>query len=394
MTLAIERLIFSDFRNYESLELNGLGDITVLVGENAIGKTNIIEGVQLLTALTSFRHATRDQLIRHGCMAARLEASVTDGNRDLTVDMVLDDKARKYRLNGKAKRPSDLKGLVPSVIFTPDDLELVKGSMTGRRAALDTLGSQVNKSYYTVRRDYEKVIRHKNRLLKDEADATLVAAIDEMVVTVGAQLAWYRAALFARLKTPLAEKYRQISGDREKLTAVYTPSWERDLSSGAIPTANSQPSAGETAYPGAAPSPAFTRDEARDALARVLYERAAEERRRGRAVVGPHADGVTFLLDGQDASLYGSQGQQRSIVLAYKLAEAAVIEELLEQKPVLLLDDVMSELDGRRREALVEAMERGSQTFITTANLAYFDQNMLNRANVVELPYKPRTAEI
>lgn len=396
MTLAIKRLAFRDFRNYDTLELSGLGDITVLVGENAIGKTNIIEGVQLLTALTSFRHATREQLIRHGCAAARLEASVADGNRDLTVDMLLDDKARKYRLNGKAKRPADLKGLVPSVIFTPDDLDLVKGPMTGRRIALDTLGSQVNKSYYTVRHDYEKVIRHKNRLLKDEADAALVAAIDEMVITVGAQLTWYRAALFARLCVPLAEKYRQISGGREILTAVYIPSWERDSPS-------AEPSAFDAAarkgrplssYPGAVPPPAFTRDEARSALASALNERAAEERRRGRAVVGPHADSIVFYLDGQDSSFYGSQGQQRSIVLAYKLAEAAVIEELLEQKPVLLLDDVMSELDGRRREALVEAMERGSQTFITTANLAYFDQNMLNRANVVELPYKPRTAEI
>lgn len=402
MTLAIERLEFRDFRNYESLRLDGLGDITVLVGENAIGKTNIIEGVQLLTALTSFRHATREQLIRHGCAAARLEASVADGNRDLTVDMLLDDKARKYRLNGKAKRPADLKGLVPSVIFTPDDLDLVKGSMTVRRTALDTLGSQVNKSYHIVRRDYEKVIRHKNRLLKDEADPALIAAIDEMVVTVGAQLAWYRAALFTRLQGPLAEKYRQISGGREALTALYTPSWERSsgsmtfLASADSPSPAAAAGSGLTssAYSGAVPPPAFTRDEARDALARALRERAAEERRRGRAVVGPHADGITFLLNGQDASLYGSQGQQRSIVLAYKLAEAAVIEELLEQKPVLLLDDVMSELDGRRREALVEAMERGSQTFITTANLAYFDQNMLNRANVVELPYKPRTAEI
>lgn len=394
MTLAIERLQFRDFRNYESLELRGLSDITVLVGENAIGKTNIIEGVQLLTALTSFRHATREQLIRHGCGAARLEASVTDGKRDLTVDMLLDDKARKYRLNGKAKRPADLKGLVPSVIFTPDDLELVKGSMTVRRTALDTLGSQVNKSYYTVRRDYEKVIRHKNRLLKEEADPALVAAIDEMVVTVGAQLAWYRAALFARLQGPLAEKYHQISGGREVLTAVYAPSWNRSAGSFEVPLPGDIDAPRPLPYPGAVPAPSFTRDEAREALARALHERAAEERRRGRAVVGPHADTITFLLDNQDASLYGSQGQQRSIVLAYKLAEAAVIEELLEQKPVLLLDDVMSELDGRRREALVEAMERGSQTFITTANLAYFDQNMLNRANVVELPYKPQTPEI
>ncbi len=381
MTLHIESLVFRNFRNYETLVLGGLGEITVLVGQNAIGKTNIIEGVQLLTALTSFRHATRDQLIRHGSESARLEAAVSDGNRALEITLALDDKSRKYQLNGKAKRPGDLKGLVPSVIFTPDDLDLVKGSMTGRRAALDTLGSQVNKNYYALRRDYEKVIRHKNRLLKDEADPALVEAINEMVVTCGAQLVCYRTALFARLVPHIVEKYRQISQGREMLSAVYVPSWAR-------PAATANAAGSPPAF--VAPSPEehtpLQRDEARESLARALHERAGEERRRGRAVVGPHADEITFLLDSQDASLFGSQGQQRSIVLAYKLAEAAVIEEVLEQKPVLLLDDVMSELDGVRRAALVEAMERGSQTFITTANLAYFDRDMLNRSNVVSLP--------
>lgn len=381
MTLHIESLVFRNFRNYEALVLGGLGEITVLVGQNAIGKTNIIEGVQLLTALTSFRHATRDQLIRHGSESARLEAAVSDGNRALEITLALDDKSRKYQLNGKAKRPGDLKGLVPSVIFTPDDLDLVKGSMTGRRAALDTLGSQVNKNYYALRRDYEKVIRHKNRLLKDEADPALVEAINEMVVTCGAQLVCYRTALFGRLVPHIVEKYRQISQGREMLSVVYVPSWARVAA-----TANAAGSPPAFVVPSPEEHTLLQRDEARESLARALHERAGEERRRGRAVVGPHADEITFLLDSQDASLFGSQGQQRSIVLAYKLAEAAVIEEVLEQKPVLLLDDVMSELDGTRRAALVEAMERGSQTFITTANLAYFDRDMLNRSNVVSLP--------
>ncbi len=126
---------------------------------------------------------------------------------------------------------------------------------------------------------------------------------------------------------------------------------------------------------------------AREALARALHERAEEERRRGRAVVGAtHSDEIVFTLDGENASIYGSQGRQRSIVLSYKLAEAAVIEEIIEQKPVLLLDDVMSELDGRRRDALVTAMEGGSQTFITTANIDYFNEAMLNKSNVIHLP--------
>ena len=205
MSLRVEQLTFRNFRNYDQLHLSNLGDITVFVGENGIGKTNIVEGVQLLTALTSFRHSTAEHLIRHSCDSARLEARVSDGNRDLTVELLLDEKARKYRLNGKAKRSADLKGLVPSVIFTPDDLELVKGPMTARRTAVDTLGSQVNKNFHTVRRDYEKVVRHKNRLLKDDADSALVAAIDEMLVTVGAQLTCVRAALFASLQGPMSE---------------------------------------------------------------------------------------------------------------------------------------------------------------------------------------------
>lgn len=364
MTLRIESLTLRDFRNYEYATLDNLGDVTVLVGENAIGKTNIIEGVQLLTALSSFRHATIEQLIRHGRERARLEAAISDGNRQLDVTLALEGHSKKYQLNGKAKRPADLKGLVPSVIFTPDDLNLVKGSMTQRRAALDALGSQVNKNYYIVRRDYEKVIRHKNRLLKEEAAPALLDTIDEMLITVGSQLVCYRVALFHRLVAPLVSLYEGISSGRETLGLQYVPSWSE------TPDDDSM----------------ISRETVREALARALHERAGEEAARRRAVVGPHADRLVFTLDGQDASLFGSQGQQRSIVLAYKLAEAAVIEDILEQKPVLLLDDVMSELDGQRREALVSHIAEGSQTFLTTANLAYFDQGMLDRSDVRHLP--------
>ena len=269
MTLRIESLSLRNFRNYEDAALNELGDITVLVGENAVGKTNLIEAIQLLTALTSFRHGTADQLIRHGEEHSRVSMQATDGNRRLDIDLTLDGRTRKYRLNGKAKRPIDLKGLIPSVVFTPDDLDLVKGPNSGRRSSLDTLGAQVNKSYYTVRRDYEKVIRHKNRLLKEEADDALVEAINEMIVTVGAQLTIYRIALFERLLPHLTAKYQEISQGRDCLNAVYVPSWGKGAPE-------------ETVEP-------LTRDEAREALARALHERAEEERGRGRAVVGPQS---------------------------------------------------------------------------------------------------------
>ena len=153
MTLRIESLSLRNFRNYEDAALNELGDITVLVGENAVGKTNLIEAIQLLTALTSFRHGTADQLIRHGEEHSRVSMQATDGNRRLDIDLTLDGRTRKYRLNGKAKRPIDLKGLIPSVVFTPDDHDLVKRPDNGRRASFDTMGDKGNKNNNTVRRD-------------------------------------------------------------------------------------------------------------------------------------------------------------------------------------------------------------------------------------------------
>ena len=367
MDLRIERIAFRNFRNYESFELAGLGPLTVLVGPNAVGKTNVVEGVQLLTALQSFRRPSLDQMVRQGAGFARLDADVTDGSRELALSLQVSGGKKRYLLNGKGKRTADLKGLVPSVTFTPDDLELAKGAMSVRRAALDALGSQLSANHYLIRRDYEKVLRHKNRLLKDEAPAALVGAMNETLVTCGAQLSCYRAALFEKLAASMASYYAEITDGHERLDAGFVPSWEEhDPLSFATRT--------------------FGRDEARGRLQAEIARRRDEERARRRALVGPHADYVEFFVAGRNAALYGSQGQQRSIVLAFKLAEAALIQEMLGQKPVLLLDDVMSELDAGRRNALVSFIEGDIQTFITTANLAYFDEGLLARARVVELP--------
>lgn len=367
VTLLIRDISFRDFRSYESLELHDIGRLSVLVGPNAVGKTNVVEGVQLLTALASFRHATIEQLVRRGRTSAYLQARVSDGNRLLDVSLIMEGHVKRYKLNGKPKRPSDLKGLVPSVTFTPDDLDLVKGPMGGRRQALDALGSQLNANYYLILKDYEKVVRHKNRLLKDEASPVLIDSIDEMLITCGAQLSCYRAALFDKMAPYVKARYESISGRRETLDAWYTPSWKTFDEANPVRVV-------------------FTREEAREQLALELARRRGEEVARRRSLVGPHADQVNFMIDGANAALYGSQGQQRSVVLSYKLAEAAVVEEMLGQKPVLLLDDVMSELDGQRREALVDYVSGDVQAFITTANLAYFDDAMLREADVIQLP--------
>lgn len=390
--LRITDLFLRRFRSYEQGELHGLGPLTVLVGPNAAGKTNVVEAVQLLTAQTTFRHASSAQLVRHGASAARIGLSATDGNRLVELSLSIEE-GRRYQLNGKAKRPADLKGLLPSVTFTPDDLDLVKGPQGNRRRALDALGAQLNKNYYLIRKDYDKVLRHKNRLLKEQASEALLESIDEMVVRVGAQLTCYRAALFEKLAAAMVRAYQRISHGAEELRPWFAPSWLAEGSGAgeAFPSANALSPGGASAV-GRAPAaatgfaPPFTREEAAEALYRQVATRRPEERARGRALVGPQADAIGFELDGLAAQLYGSQGQQRSIVLAWKLAEAEVIEDMLGTFPVLLLDDVMSELDGRRRQALVDYLAHGAQALITTANLDYFDGAMLEEARVVRLP--------
>lgn len=367
MSLRIEHIAFSDFRNYEALDLDAISDLTVFVGPNAIGKTNIVEGIQLLTAQSSFKHPTSLQMIRQGATSARLAADVSDGNRELSIALSLSEGKRSFSLNGKMKRTADLKGLAPSVSFTPDDLQLSKGSMSLRRDAIDAMGSQMSRNHYLIRKDWDKVLRQKNMLLKDEADVLMLESVNDLVITCGAQLTCYRAALFAKLSAYMESYYSEIAGSSERMDARFAPSWARE---------------GEWL----SRDEALTKGDARSLLAEALKEKLSEERIRRRSLVGPQADRIEFFVGGKQVSVYGSQGQQRSVVLAFKLAEVSLIRDILSQQPILLLDDVMSELDEHRRRSLVQFVSSDIQTFITTANLAYFDKDLLAHADIVQLP--------
>lgn len=384
-----------DFRSYEQLDLTVPGNLTVLVGPNAVGKTNIIEAVQLLTAGQTFRHARTADLLRHGTVGGRAQIELSDGNRQLETALVLGERSRRYLLNGKPKRVADIRGIAPSVTFTPDDLGLVKGSPAARRAALDALGVQLNRNYQVIVQDYLKVLQHKNRLLKD-GFTEMLDALDEMYVKVAAQLQGYREALFAKLEPRIAMHYAHIAGG-ELLRGSYRASGQvagkrataeeegyacelAALSEGERTAADLvNPAQPEEEHP---PAPSA------DALAEAVAARRATELAARRVLVGPNHDRIEFTISGMDAGKFASQGQQRSVVLAWKLAEAEVIEEMLGTLPILLLDDVMSELDGQRRHALVAYLERDAQAFITTANLDYFEKKELLDAHVVKLPLK------
>lgn len=366
MGLTVRELRLRNFRSYREVELSGLGAMTIFVGPNAIGKTNLVEAIQLCTACTSFRSPRPAHLVRFGEEQASSCALLSDGSRRLELELRANKLNRAYFLNGKKKTASSLKGILPAILFCPDDLNLVKGSSSVRRNQLDQLGSQVSSSYNSVLRDYTKIVQQKNRYLKEEVTQVYLMAINEVLARVGAQLFVLRAHLVKELIPYVNECYRGISSSKDEIKLSYIPSWEQGDS-------------------GAGSAVGFDRAFVEERLLEVLSNRFEEEHRRHRSVFGPHADKVLFSINGKDASLFASQGQQRSIVLALKTAEVLLVRDRLNQNPVLLLDDVMSELDENRRHAFMESIPSEVQTFITATTEDYFDSVSLSKADVVDL---------
>lgn len=371
--LLIDALRLSNFRNYNSYTLDNIGSLTVLIGRNGVGKTNLLEALYLLTTGSSFRNSQIAQLIREGSDNSLIEMEYGDGNRLLSTSLALEEGKKRFRVNGKAKSVSEIRGSLPAVAFVPDDLELAKKSSGVKRNTLDALGVQLSKNYGVIHRDFEKTLRYKNRLLKEESSHLLVEAINETLLTCASELFSYRYALFNRIVPLASELYRSITHTEEVFSARYTPSWERFPGNG-FPQ-------GERAESGRD----YDRKEVRELMGQAMDRNATEERSRKRALIGPHGDEITFTLSGKDASQFASQGQQRSIVLAWKMAEVEMTKKTLGVNPVLLLDDVMSELDENRRNLLVATVGDSVQTFVTSTDLSPFNDDILERARIVEL---------
>lgn len=370
MPLQVRSLRLHDFRSYHEVELAEFGRLVVLVGPNATGKTNLMEGVQLLTALDSFRNPTTDQLVSWGKERGMVSAVLADDARRVDVGLVLDARGRHYRLNGKQRPRQELQGILPAILFSPDDLQLVKGGPDLRRAAMDALGGQVSRNYLSVKRDYEKILRQKNRLLKEEVSVSYLASVNEVLVKIGSQLTSYRLRILRGLRELIPNRHAAITGADDVVSLGYSASFRSGASLNDDEIR------------------AYEADRARleEDLHAALSARAAEESARKMSLVGPHRDKPAFLLNGRPAADFASQGQQRSIAIAYKLAELQLVERITNVKPILLLDDVMSELDASRRATLTNYVHETAQTFITTTNLEYFTPEFLESAQIVELP--------
>jgi len=364
MGLSVTQLQLRNFRSYESFELEPDPQLTVIVGPNAVGKTNVIEALQLLTAAESFRRPQWGEIIRWGEEAAFASLTAQGDGRllETTVEIGIAGK-REYRVNGKIKRRVvDVAGILPCVLFTPEDLRLVKDSAERRRTALDSLGVQLSPSYRSLKTEYERLVRQRNAQLRAPSiDKDVLDSVTDRIILVGTSFMAARMRLFKRINLKMSELYGSLSS-AEDLEAHYVPSWQQDDA-----VMDQEP-------------------ELEIELRKSSERRRDEEIARGTTLFGPHRDDVFFKINGRGARTFSSQGQQRTIALAWKLAEVSVVKEISGQAPLLLLDDVMSELDENRRHSLAVFVGEAAQTLITTTNIGYFDTSLINRAKVVTLP--------
>ena len=363
MGLVVSRLGLSHWRNLDDLVLEPSEGVTVLVGPNAAGKTNTVEALQYLTAGVSFRHPAARELVAQGAREASAAARLTGDGRVIDVEPRVEEERKSFLRNGKRVRASSLPGTLLSVLFCPDDLTLVKGPARARRGEIDGFGSQANAGYRKVALTYARSIEQRNRLLRDGCDPMVLDAWDDSVACGAATLLYHRLSLFGRLRAIVGEVYERVSGG-ELLEVRY------------VPTLPSPDGDAETLL-------SLSRDELRERMAAALAASRETDMRRGATTVGPHRDDLAFLIDGRDARTFGSQGQQRTVALAWKMAEVRLCRDLLGERPLLLLDDVMSELDAERRVCVTRFVEGGIQTVITTTNLGYFTDELLSEVKVV-----------
>lgn len=346
----IRRLVLRDFRSYHHAELDLDPGLITLVGPNAVGKTNLLEAVHFAATGSSPRTARDTDLIRFGADACyvRLEwDDPTYGNR--TIEIACHRQLGKaLRIDGrKRQRLAELHGLLPVVYFAPDALALIKHGPAARRAFLDRLLVQLSPRYAVQLQEYQRVLLQRNELLREiragRAAPALLEAWDEPLVARGLEIRRQRQRILERLAPLVDRAARELGGGDDPVQLVY------------------RPGVGEEGNEAAGAAADATRVPALDRL-------RAQEIARGVTLWGPQRDEFQILLGGRDARVYASQGQQRTLVLALKLAEVAVIREITGRTPVLLLDDVLSELDRRRRERLLAAVAACEQVFLTATD--------------------------
>ena len=342
--MRVDKIALNGFRNYEWETAEFDPGTNVIYGHNAQGKTNLLESVYMLSQGRSFRTRFDKELVGFGYTSAQILADVYSHDREQTIDIrISPGTAKKISVNGSKRSAGELSGIVNTVLFCPDDLNLIKEGAAVRRRLMDNAISQIRPKYAEYLAEYNRLYEHKTRILKDWRDKpSLLDTLDDFsdgMCRMSAQLIRYRAAFVARLSEAAAPIHREFSGDGEELSMLYTT-----VSTVKDPTASVK----DIYY----------------AVCEHQESHRQAELESAQCLTGAHKDDIEISINGKSARAFASQGQTRTAALSVKLGEREIFLNETGEYPILLLDDVLSELDMRRQEFVLNRIG-GGQTLIT-----------------------------
>lgn len=365
--MLLRHLSLRQFRNYVSLQREFSPALNVFVGPNAEGKTNLLEAMSLLATSKSMRGNRDDEMIRWDAPAAVVTGEVLRekaGDVDLEVALSRTEKKSLVVNTVRVHRTMEFVGQLRAVSFSTADIEVVRGEPSRRRRFLDLEISQVSPSYCHALVCYRRVVDQRNRLLKMARDRAARASLEEtlaawtdQLVSYGSKLVDRRRQFIRQLEELARPVHSLLTEDAERLTVAYQPSFRLPEEASGI----------------------------EQAFRRALGEVHEEELRRQVTLVGPHRDDLLLLINGREARIYGSQGQQRTAALSVRLAEIELMRDLGGEAPVCLLDDVFSELDARRRSHIFDVTLDTCQTFLSTTDLDLVPGPVLRRGAVYQV---------
>ncbi len=347
--MRIHQIHLIHYRNYQQLRCELGATINIIYGPNAQGKTNLLEAIHYLSYGKSFRRAKDRDLITFGQTESYIGLELERGNgRHLLEAKLMTDTPKKVRIDRiPVDRISELNELLYVIAFVPEDLRLVKGAPKDRREFFDRELSKLKPVYAKKLQQYERVLKQRNLLLKMVAyepdKKKILSVYTDQLIDLGSQIIQTRKAFIQEWEEYAKGIHGKISDHQESLTMQY-----ESLVQGETPEA------------------------IRDSFEKELHARHEEEISKGTSLVGPHRDDILLMINGKDTRIFASQGQQRTTALSVKLAEIHLVEAIFREKPVLLLDDVLSELDEKRRQFLIETFQ-SFQTIVTTADNAVMD---------------------
>ncbi len=354
--MEIINLKLLNFRNYEELEINFSNKTNIIYGQNGMGKTNLIEAIYMLAVTKSFRFGADDVVIKKGKSISKIEGTIKD-NISNKYKIIINEAGKRLKIdNNKIVKTSDYIARINIILFSPDDLKIIKDTPMTRRRLLNIEISGINSAYAVLLTKYNKVLKQRNAYLKALNKKNIyqndfLIILTEQLIDIGLKIVEIRKKFIENINTYISDIYFSIT-NKGQLSLNYKSEFK---------------------------------NKTKEQLLKIYAKNISREIIMGKTLFGPHHDDYEFVVDKELVREYSSVGEQKNSVIAFKLAEIKNIEEELHKKPILILDDLFSELDKKKINNIIKLIDNELQTFITTTEIDNVDANLLSKSCIYHI---------